>query len=68
MTIRLPQEMKKELEALAKGENVPVSDLVRESLNHFLAVKRFRSLRKKSIPFAEEQGLLTDEDVFQAIS
>ena len=68
LTIRLPKEIKKELECLAKDEKVPVSDLIRESLDYFLAVKRFRRLRKKTLPFAEAQGLLTDEDVYKAVS
>lgn len=68
VTIRLPKELKAELEQLAAQESVAVSDLIRESLDHFLAVKRFRLQRKKTLPFAEAQGFLTDEDVFEAIS
>jgi hypothetical protein len=30
-----------------------------------VAVARFRELRSKILPFAEAQGLLTDEDVFR---
>jgi predicted transcriptional regulator len=68
LTIRLPKEIKKELERLAKEENIPVSDIIRESLSDFLAIKRFRRLRKKTLPVAEAQGLLTDEDIFKVIS
>jgi hypothetical protein len=32
------------------------------------AVARFRELRKKTLPFAEAQGLVTDEDVFRTLS
>jgi hypothetical protein len=31
-------------------------------------VNRFRELRRKVLPFAEAQGLVTDEDVFRAVS
>ena len=34
----------------------------------FVAIERFRALRRRTLPFAEAQGLLTDEDVFRAIS
>jgi predicted transcriptional regulator len=68
LTIRLPKEIKKELENLAKEEKTHISELIRESLDHFLAVRRFRQLRRKTLPFAEAQGLLTDEDVFKIIS
>ena len=68
VTIRIPKEMKRELQALSKEEHVPLSDLIRESLDHFLSIKKFRQLRKKTLPFAEAQGLLTDEDIFKLVS
>ena len=49
-------------------QNKPVSDVVRESIRRYVAVERFRALRRKVLPFAEAQGFLTDEDVFKAIS
>ena len=67
VTIRLPDELKADLQKLSQEQNKPVSDLVRESIRRYVAVERFRSLRKKALPFAEAQGFLTDEDVFRAI-
>ena len=58
----------KELVELSKKENKPVSDLVRESLSRYIAIKRFRQLRNTVLPFAEAQGILTDEDVYSLIS
>lgn len=68
ITIRIPNDMKKELEELSKIEHKPVSDLVRESIRRYVAVSRFRQLRKMVLPFAEAQGILTDEDVFKIVS
>lgn len=68
LTIRIPDELKAELQEISSREHVPVSDLVRESIRRYVAVQRFKSLRKRTLPFAEAQGLLTDEDVFRAIS
>lgn len=68
LTIRIPDTMKKELEILSGQEKKPVSDLVRESLRKYLAVKRFHQLRNMVLPFAEAQGILTDEDVFSILS
>lgn len=68
LTIRLPEALKAELDEMSRDENRPVSDIVRESLRRYVAVERFRSARRKILPFAEAQGLLTDEDVFQALS
>ncbi len=65
ITIRIPENMRKELEELSKSENKPLSDLVRDSLKKFILVYRFRKLRNTVLPFAEAQGILTDEDVFE---
>ena len=65
VNIRIPEGVRAELIALSKEEHVPFSSLVRESLREYLAVRRFRRLRERTIPFAEAQGLLTDEDVFK---
>ena len=68
LTIRVPTELRADLQEISSRQHVPVSDLVRESIRRYVAIERFRSLRKRSLPFAEAQGLLTDEDVFRAIS
>jgi predicted transcriptional regulator len=68
LTIRIPKELKKELEEISKIEQKPVSDLVRDSLRRYVAIQRFRQLRNMVLPFAEAQGILTDEDVFKIIS
>ncbi len=68
LTIRIPEELRSDLQEISLKRSVPVSDLVRESIRRYVAIERFRSLRKRSLPFAEAQGLLTDEDVFRAIS
>ena len=68
ITIRLPNELRSDLQKLSKEHNKPVSDLVRESIRRYVAVEKFRALRKKVLPFAEAQGFLTDDDVFRAIS
>lgn len=67
ITIRLPDDLRKILDQISKKERMPVSDLVRESIRRYAAVYRFRQLRKKVLPFAEAQGLLTDDDVFEKL-
>ncbi|GAB4380122.1 MAG: hypothetical protein Kow0042_29970 [Calditrichia bacterium] len=68
LTIRIPENIKKDLEELSKSEQKPVGDLVRDSLRRYIAIHRFRKLRNKVLPFAEAQGILTDEDLFREIS
>jgi predicted transcriptional regulator len=65
ITIRLPDDLRKLLDEISKQEHLPVSDLVRESIRRYAAVYRFRQLRNKVLPFAEAQGLLTDDDIFE---
>jgi predicted transcriptional regulator len=68
LTIRLPDNLRDDLQKLSEEQSKPVSDIVRESIRRYVAMEKFRSLRKKVLPFAEAQGYLTDEDVFEAIS
>jgi metal-responsive CopG/Arc/MetJ family transcriptional regulator len=68
ITIRLPEKIQKELEAVVKTEKTSKSEIIREAISRYLAAKRFQQLRKKVLPFAEAQGLITDEDIFKAIS
>jgi predicted transcriptional regulator len=68
LTVRLPDDLRKELQQISDAEAKPVSDLVRESIQRYVAVYNFRRLRNTVLPFAEAQGILTDEDVFRSIS
>jgi predicted transcriptional regulator len=67
ITIRLPGDLRKILKNISKKENVPVSDIVRESIRRYVSIYQFRQLRRKVLPFAEAQGLLVDEDVFKEL-
>jgi predicted transcriptional regulator len=68
ISIRIPDDIKKNLKAISKKEGKPLSNLVRESLQKYIAIYRFRQLRNMVLPFAEAQGILTDEDVYKDIS
>ncbi|MBI4825539.1 MAG: ribbon-helix-helix protein, CopG family [Nitrospirae bacterium] len=68
ITIRLPEKLQKELDVVTKKEKVSRSEVIREALVRYIAIKRFQQLRKQVLPFAEAEGLLTDEDIFKAIS
>ena len=68
LTIRLDEKLERALERLAKTTGRSKSELAREAIKRQIAVARFRELRRRTLPFAEAQGLLTDEDVFKALS
>ena len=65
ITVRIPDDLREVLEGISRSENKPVSDVVRESIRKYVSVYRFRNLRSRVLPFAEAQGLLTDEDIFR---
>ena len=68
LTIRLDAKLDKSLERLAKITGRTKSARARCDDRRRRTVARFRALRKKTLPFAEAQGLVTDEDVFRALS
>ena len=68
LTVRISDGLRKELQDLCERQQRPLSDVVRDSLRRYIAVTRFQALRGRTLPFAEAQGLLTDEDVFEAVS
>jgi len=68
LTIRLDQKLEKALDRLARSTGKTKSEIAKDALKREVAVTRFREPRRKTLPFAEAQGLLTDEDVFQVVS
>ena len=68
MNVRIPTELKRQLEALSRRQHRPSSEVVRESLRRYIAAEQMAALRKMTVPLAEAQGFITDEDVFQSVS
>lgn len=68
VTISLPQAVRRELDRVAKEEGISRSDVLRQSLEDFLFVRRFRRLRQRMMATAQTQGIYTDEDVFTRVS
>jgi len=68
LTVRITESLQRELKRLGRRQQRPVSEVVRDSLRRYIAAEKFQALRKKTLPFAEAQGFLADEDVFKAIS
>jgi metal-responsive CopG/Arc/MetJ family transcriptional regulator len=68
VTISLPQTVRRALDKVAKEEGISRSDVLRQSLEDFLFVRRFRQLRQRMMAAAQAQGIFTDEDVFNRVS
>ena len=68
VTISLPRAVRRELDKVAKEEGISRSDVLRQSLEDFLFVRRFRQLRQRMMAAAQAHGVFTDEDVFTRVS
>jgi len=68
VTISLPQNVRRELDKVAKEEGISRSDVLRQSLEDFVFRRRFRQLRQRMMAAAQAQGIFTDEDVFNRVS
>jgi len=68
LTIRLDDDLDRELARLAKQTGRTKSEVAREALRRQLAIHRFRKLRRDAMPYAAAAGYLTDEDVFRDVS
>ena len=64
LTISIPDDLKKQLDIYCKQQHIRLDEAVCESLRRYLLIEQFRALRRRTIPYAIAQGLLTDEDVF----
>lgn len=68
ITVRLDKEVARLLARAVKLSGRSQSEVIREALRRQLAIDVFDQLRRRVAPFAEAQGLLTDEDVFKVVS
>ncbi len=68
ITIRVDTETERMLKRVVKLSGRTRSEITREALRRHLNLELFEQLRRRVAPFAEARGLLTDEDVFKALS
>jgi len=68
LSIRIDDELERELTLAAQAAHRPKGDIVRDALRRQLALTKFRNVRNEVMPLAEQAGFVTDEDVFKAIS
>lgn len=61
------QNNKKTLEEIREQEGLQISSLVRDSLTRIIALHQLKKSRSIILPYAEKQGIFTDEDVFQKL-
>lgn len=68
ITVRLDKDVARLLARAVKLSRRTQSEVIRDALRRQLAIDVFDQLRRRVAPFAEAQGLLTDEDVFNLVS
>jgi len=68
ITISLPKSLRKTLDAAVKEDQLNRSDVIREALRRYFAVREFRRLRGVMVALAEKKGLYKDEDIFRRVS
>ncbi len=68
LSVSLPEKVAAELDAVAKAMGRNKSDIVKESLGLFLWEAKFRNIKRKLSAKAKAAGVVTEEDVFKAVS
>ena len=68
LSISLPEKIALELNEFARGMGRNKSDIVRESISQFLWEARFNKSRKALAGKAKKQGIVSEEDMFKAVS
>lgn len=68
VTIRLDSSLEELLDEVCAKTGRSRSEVVRDALRRQLTLQLFEEARRQLIPFAEAQGIYTDEDVFKLVS
>ncbi|NKQ35340.1 MAG: hypothetical protein HF973_06950 [Chloroflexi bacterium] len=68
ITLTLPDDIRLAVNREASKEGVAPDDLVSEALRQFFFQRQFRLLRERMVSQAREQGIYTDQDIFDRVS
>jgi predicted transcriptional regulator len=68
LTIRLDNELDELLSKASRRTGKNRSEIAREALRRQIRLETFEDLRRRTMPFAEARGYLTDEDIFAKVS
>lgn len=68
LSVSLPEKIAEELDRFARDTGRNKSDIVKESLSIFLWEMKLKAVQKKLGLKAKKLGIVSEEDVFKAIS
>lgn len=68
ITFNISDDLRAQLEEMSRKQQRPASELVQDSLRRYIALEQLKAIRHVTVPLAEAEGFLTDEDIFKAVS
>jgi len=68
VSVNLPGKMSSDLNKAAKDTGMSKAEIMKEALNVYLWELRFKKVKKRLTAKAKLMGMVTDEDVFKAVS
>jgi len=68
LSVSLPEKTSSELEKFARSTGRSKSDIVKESINLYLWEAQFRKMQRRLSAKAKKRGVVTEDEVFKAIS
>jgi len=68
LSIRLDEDLDQLLGKASRQVGRSRSDVARDALRRQLRLTQFETIRRRTMPFAEARGFLTDDDVFHQVS
>ena len=68
ITIAVPDDMVAELEAMALNKGISVEETFLEAAKKYVFVHKFRTVADQMTAKAEEQGIYSEQDVFDRVS
>jgi len=68
LSISLPEQISQELNRFAKNTGRNKSDIVKESISLYLWESRLSQIKKRLSSKAKKAGIITEEDLFKAVS
>ena len=64
ISLRIDDELKKELDQLTAKSGKSQSEIVRIALEKHLLIKKFDDIREQLIPLARKAGYYTEDDIY----
>lgn len=68
LSISLPEHISQELNRFAKNTGRNKSDIVKESISLYLWESRLSQIKKRLSSKAKKAGIITEDDLFKAVS